>query len=167
MREAVFQILYSLDNSETNVSDAVALISKELAITKKYALQALEKVIQIRGKLDILDKNITAVSFSYSFDRITSVEKSILRLGAYELLFEPETPYQVVISEGMRLTKKFSTAQSASFVNAILDAIHKKNAGLTVDPGLIEKSIEELEASEAIAEEASKVLKFEDKNVEE
>ncbi len=165
MREAVFQLLYSLDCGDSNLEDALALISKELAISKKYVVQALEKVIQIRSKQAILDEEIAGISHTYSFDRIMTVEKNVLRLGAYEILFDEEVPPKVAITEAIRLAKKFSTPEASIFVNAVLDAIYKKKEGVQVDGQLLEKSLSALNESEEIAQEAAKTAKVENESL--
>jgi N utilization substance protein B len=53
------------------------------------------------------------------------VDRNILRLGAYELLHETETPPKVVINEAVDLAKRFGAADSGKFVNGVLDSIHK------------------------------------------
>lgn len=155
MREVVFQLLFSLDVDAENVPAVVAFVGKELAVSKKYVLQALEKVNAILEKREMLDQNISGISESYLLERIQKVELNILRLGAYEILFDKEIPPKVAIAEGMRLAKKFSTPESASYINAVLDSIYKKSEGITIDTNRIDQSIKALEEIEAIAEEAS------------
>jgi N utilization substance protein B len=73
-----------------------------------------------------VDEAITAAARNWRFDRIASVDKNILRLGAYELMLEPETPAAVVIDEAVEMAKRFGEADSPAFVNGVLDAIRKK-----------------------------------------
>jgi N utilization substance protein B len=54
------------------------------------------------------------------------VDKSILRLGAYELFHEPATPAAVVIDEAVEMAKRFGEADSPAFVNGVLDAIRRQ-----------------------------------------
>jgi N utilization substance protein B len=72
----------------------------------------------------VIDEKITSLSPDYSFARISRVEKTILRLGVYEILFDDLIPPLVAISEAIRLTRKFGTPESARFVNAILDRVY-------------------------------------------
>jgi N utilization substance protein B len=73
-----------------------------------------------------VDEAITAAARNWRFDRIASVDKNILRLGAYELMLEPETPAAVVINEAVEMAKRFGEADSPGFVNGVLDAIRRK-----------------------------------------
>ncbi len=70
-----------------------------------------------------IDAMISARAEHWRLDRLGRVEKSVLRLGAYELTYEPETPPAVVIDEAMELCKRFSGPEAGPFVNGILDAI--------------------------------------------
>lgn len=125
-REIVFQLLYSSDFVQSDGELMLDLIMNELEVSKKNVRTAQERVEKIREKLPEIDALIASVATSYDFDRIQSVIRNILRLGVYELQFDPEIPPKVAIAEAMRLSKKFSTPESASFVNAILDKLQKK-----------------------------------------
>ncbi len=72
------------------------------------------------------DELITASTIKWQISRLSSVDKSILRLAVYQLKFCPDIPPKVVINEAIELAKKFSTAQSPAFVNGVLDAVLKK-----------------------------------------
>lgn len=155
MREVVFQLLFSLSIDAESPSAAVALIGKELAVSKKYVLQALTKVNAIRENMGVIDEQIRSVSESYTIERIQKVELNILRLGLYEIFFDNEIPPKVAISEAIRLAKKFSTPESASYINAVLDALYKKEEGKDVDLSRIQESAKTLEEMEELAKEAS------------
>jgi transcription antitermination factor NusB len=72
------------------------------------------------------DEMITASTIKWQVSRLSSVDKSILRLAVYQLKFCTDIPPKVVINEAIELAKKFSTAQSPAFVNGVLDAVLKK-----------------------------------------
>ncbi|MBA3814946.1 MAG: transcription antitermination factor NusB [Parachlamydiaceae bacterium] len=154
-REAVFQLLYSYDVGRGDEDDMVDLIMHELAITKKVTKEALSRVEKILKKLSEIDAMIGKTSQSYTFERIQSVERNVLRLGLYELLFDDEIPPKVALAEAMRMTRKFGTKESASFVNAILDALYKQSLGEPVDIKQVSLSAAELSKSEQIALEAA------------
>lgn len=155
-REIVFLLLYSYDTGKSSDDDMVKVIMAELAVTKKSVLTALERVHLIKAKLNEIDDLITSVSQTYSFDRIQSVERNVLRLGVYELLFDNEIPPKVAISEAIRLGKKFATPESSNFINALLDAIYKKNLGENIDLNNLAASVETLKESEKLSEEVAK-----------
>jgi transcription antitermination factor NusB len=72
------------------------------------------------------DELITAASIKWQLSRLSQVDKSILRLAVYQLTFCPDIPPKVSINEAIELAKKFSTEQSAGFVNGVLDAVLRR-----------------------------------------
>ncbi len=80
-----------------------------------------------------LDEKITAAAENWSVGRMAATDRNLLRLGAYELHFT-DTPVKVVIDESVELAKRFGGAQSAQFVNGILDKMMKqqKNPNLEI-----------------------------------
>lgn len=73
-----------------------------------------------------LDRQIDAVSDHWRINRMPVVDRAILRLGLYELLYERDTPPAVVVAEAVRLAKVFGTEKSGSFVNGILATLVTK-----------------------------------------
>lgn len=126
-REAVVQILYSQDFVGEE-AEIIPFMMQELKTTRRAMLEAQTKVNEIIARLPELDALITDSSTDYTFERISRVEKTILRLGLFELLFDSSIPPKVAIAEAIRLCRKFGTPESAQFVNAILDGVYKKNA---------------------------------------
>src|SRR5437762_3191551 len=86
-REIVFQILFSSGFPGFETGETALMLMHELKVTKKAVLEAETKVKQIEEKLPEIDEKITAFSSNYSFERISRVEKTILRLGLFEILF--------------------------------------------------------------------------------
>lgn len=93
------------------------------AETKEYAQDLVKG---ITGKKTDIDSRIQAASQHWKIDRMASVDRNILRLAVFELEFatHPLKP-AIVINEAIELAKKFGTAESASFVNGLLDQIRK------------------------------------------
>ena len=125
-REAVFQILFSTEFA-SEPEEIVPFMMQELQATRKAMIEARERVDQILAKLPEIDEVITSASTEYSFERISNAEKTVLRLGLFELFSDPSIPPRVLIAEAIRLCRKFGTPESAQFVNAILDGCYKKN----------------------------------------
>lgn len=61
----------------------------------------------------------------WSLDRVSSIDRNILRLGVFEILFKEDTPDKVAVNEAIELAKVFSTDQSAKFINGVLDKVLK------------------------------------------
>lgn len=126
-REAVLQILFSQDFI-TASDEIVPLMMEELKTTRRAMLDAQARAYQVASKLEEIDAHITSGSTEYTFERISRVEKTILRLAFFELFFDETIPPKVAIAEAVRLCRKFGTPESSQFVNAILDGVYKKNA---------------------------------------
>jgi N utilization substance protein B len=124
-REMVFQMLYCADFSQGSEEDIVSMIMHELKVTKKYALEAKGRVKLILENINKIDDCIRSASMEYQFERISRVEKNVLRLGVFELLHDDRIPPKGAIAEAVRLCCKFGTPESAHFVNAILDVIFR------------------------------------------
>ncbi|HEX2580169.1 MAG TPA: transcription antitermination factor NusB [Rhabdochlamydiaceae bacterium] len=127
MREIVFHLLYSVDFSAAEQEESFPLLMKHHLVTKKSLYAAKAQAEEVQVKLKKLDQMISSTATEYEFDRIPRVERNLLRLGAYEIYFST-TPPKVAIDEAVRLAKKFSSAESGSFVNAVLDALYKKKS---------------------------------------
>lgn len=73
-----------------------------------------------------IDQQISDLSPAWALDRQAAVDRNILRLGAYEIIYAPDTPRNESINDAVRLAKKYSTAESGRFVNGVLGALAKK-----------------------------------------
>jgi len=123
-REIVFQMIFSQDLGGGVEPKVVSSMLDQLMVTKKTLRQVCDKVSEIVSKIDAIDDLISKFSKDYDFKRISRVERNILRLGVFELLFDDEIPPKVAISEAIRLSRKFGTPEGGAFVNAILDGIY-------------------------------------------
>jgi transcription antitermination factor NusB len=92
------------------------------AMAERLARGAQEYV----GRLDGL---IAEAATNWRIDRIAAVDRNLLRVAAYELDMERETPSSVVIDEAVEIAKRFGEADSPSFVNGVLDAIRRMVRG--------------------------------------
>ncbi len=85
----------------------------------------------IRGALQHLaeiDATLQEVAAKWSLQRMAHIDRNIMRLAVYELLFRKDIPTAVTINEALDIAHKFSTAESAAFINGILDKIAKAYA---------------------------------------
>ncbi len=73
-----------------------------------------------------IDSDITSVMTNWELGRLAAIERNVLRLGAYELKCEDETPSAVIIDEAIEISKRYGEADSSSFVNGILDALKRR-----------------------------------------
>lgn len=73
-----------------------------------------------------IDADITSVMTNWELGRLAAIERNVLRLGAYELKCEDQTPSAVIIDEAIEISKRYGEADSSSFVNGILDALRRR-----------------------------------------
>lgn len=121
-RQVVLQVLYQDDlNPKHNPAHADALIRRRLRLPEMidFARELVAGVRRNRGELDGL---IARAAVNWSLDRMPPTDRNVLRLGAYEIL-HADTPDRVAVDEAIELAKRFGTAESASFVNGILDRL--------------------------------------------
>ena len=124
-REMVFQMLFSCDAGlACSEEDLVSMMMHELKVTRKSALEASRRVAAILDQREEIDQKIRSVSVEYQFERISMVEKNVLRLGVFELFFDQIQP-KIAIAEAIRLCRKFGSPEGSQFVNAILDCLYK------------------------------------------
>jgi N utilization substance protein B len=84
----------------------------------------------VKGTLDNqqkIDDMITAQADNWRLERMPAVDRNVLRLAIYEMLFETDTPKLVVVDEAIELAKKFGSEQSSRFVNGLLDGLLKQH----------------------------------------
>ncbi len=125
-RAYALQLLYARDGDPaTDVTGAAVSWSDtfDLEIEPQAQLFARELVAAASERTTEVDELITSASKNWRIDRMSRVDRNILRLGACELLAFRDVPVKVVINEAVELAKRFGTAESSAFVNGVLDRI--------------------------------------------
>jgi transcription antitermination protein NusB len=130
-RSIVLQTLFEwdLNNVERNEIDAVLGRNIDEFAPNKADTPYMEKLLDgIIGKQSELDLIITKAAPEWPIDRISPVDRNILRLGLFELLFadRKEVPAKVAINEAIELAKQFGGDNSSRFVNGVLGAVYKE-----------------------------------------
>lgn len=136
-REIVFQFLYSREFEQSDEEEMIPLVMHHQLIPKTVAKQAAAEAGKIWSQREMLDKVLAKKVVDYEFSRITRVELAALRLGAYELLIG-DLPPKVAITEALRIARKYATAEGASFINGVLDAIYKEERAPDLTPSAAE-----------------------------
>jgi N utilization substance protein B len=96
---------------------------EDLAAVREQTDRFIDRVL---SQLETIDARIEAIVENFSPERIDPVDRAILRLAAWEILFDPEIPAPVAINEAVEIAKRFGTVESARFVNGILDHMAKE-----------------------------------------
>ncbi len=124
-RELALQCLYQLDlrGAEAEESARQLLATAEGPV-RDYARTLVEGV---RTRQEELTGILSALIEHWSWDRVAAVDRAILKIGAYEILHVPEVPPKAALDEAIELAKRYSTRESGSFVNGVLDKIYRKH----------------------------------------
>ncbi len=139
-REAALGFLYQAD-----LSLEASILNPEKHASHFFGSEPMAELYNrlcygVQQDRDSLDEKIQSCSEHWKIARMERVDRVILRIAAWELLNEPETPSKVVIDEAVELAKKFSTTESASFVNGVLDQFARRFA--PKEASEVEKSFE-------------------------
>ena len=127
-RRSAVQALYQWQVTKLDLGEIERQFVEEHGLGKAEVEFFSELLHGVPKKLDIIDEALTEFVDRAIAD-IDPVERAILRIGVYELLFRPDVPYRVVLNECITLAKSFGAAQSHRYVNGILDKIaHRKRA---------------------------------------
>jgi N utilization substance protein B len=123
-REVALQVLYQVEqNPGTPLEEIRRFIRRRLLDDHKVCEFTEGLIDGVRQHQAHIDATISHVAENWRLDRMAAIDRNILRLGAYEMLFRPEIPAKVAINEALELAKRYSTAQSSRFVNGILDRV--------------------------------------------
>ena len=116
-RERALGLCYEL---ETRGSTAAALLSDLGVAPDAYAVTLVEGVAEHQEEIDAL---LRKLSEHWALERMPAIDRALLRIGSYELGWEPDLPTAVVIDEAVDLAHQYSTKDSGRFVNALLSRI--------------------------------------------
>lgn len=120
-RKAALDLLYEADiRGRVAVDLLSSRMSGEEVYIREYTAELLEGVASARKKIDEL---ITLHAQGWDMDRMPAVDRNILRIAIYELLWSSEIPDKVAISEALELAKTLSTDDSVSYINGVLATI--------------------------------------------
>jgi transcription antitermination protein NusB len=122
-REAAVQMLYQMDVTGIDAAHAIDLFWKNLGTAGDDHVFANELVRGFGEVQEDIDARIRAVSKHWRLERMSRVDRNIIRLGAYELLHRAEIPRRVTLNEAVELAKRFGNEESPAFVNGVLDRI--------------------------------------------
>ena len=123
-RELAIKVLFHLEFSSDDPATGFDLICNNFGTPEDVKPFSEELVLGVCGHLKELDSLIVKASKNWRLERIAKVDRSILRLAVYELLYRDDIPPKVSINEAVDLGKKFGAEESSAFINGILDEIY-------------------------------------------
>ena len=123
-REAALQMLFQLEGSGVSGAQAIELFWRTYEDADPEGKQYADTVVRgVADNLDAIDKKIAAASQNWRLERMSRVDRNLLRLGTWELMFRTDVPRAVILDEAVELAKSFGTDESSGFVNGVLDRI--------------------------------------------
>lgn len=125
-RRLAMQALYQVEMTDASPEDALESVASDEEFIEETIRFAKDLVAGTLSNIKAIDPEIASFSKDWPMDRMSRVDKSILRLAAYEILFEKVTPGAVIADEAVELAKKYGGADSAKFINGILGSLIKK-----------------------------------------
>jgi transcription antitermination protein NusB len=122
-REWALQFLYQVEFSDPPDPAALEQFWSHFQDEGAPPAYLKELVTGVRSHLEELDALIVRYSEHWRLERMTVVDRNLLRLAIYELLYQPDIPPKVVINEAVEMAKRYGSEASGAFVNGILDQV--------------------------------------------
>lgn len=124
-RELALKVLFQIDLVNTNMEEALKYNFESNELSKEVKEFTIILVRGVISNLAEIDQEIKSYTNNWSLERITNIDRNILRVAIYEILYINNIPKSVSINEAVELAKKYSTKSSFSFVNGVLGKINK------------------------------------------
>lgn len=126
-RERALQALYQVDMAPgSRIGEALdaAWAAAEVANTEAEAVKFARELAEgVQSHREEIDQLIEKHSHNWRLDRMSRIDRNVLRLGVFELKYRPDIPKKVSINEAVELGKNFGTEESSAFVNGLLDRV--------------------------------------------
>ncbi|OIN97255.1 transcription antitermination factor NusB [Candidatus Desantisbacteria bacterium CG1_02_38_46] len=125
-RELALQVLFQIDVGEIVLEDTIKnfwKIEKVLPEIRDFTLRLSRGVME---NITQINEVITKYTKNWTINRINNIDRNILRIAIYELLYCPDIPYKVAINEAIEIAKKYGTLESGKFINGVLDKVAKE-----------------------------------------
>lgn len=131
-REFALQILYQIDitgDTAETALDNFWLVHKEEGVDEELKAFASNLVKGVILHLEEIDSKISQYAKNWQLERMAVVDRNIMRMGCFELIYCDDIPSKVSINEAVEIAKRFSGLESGKFVNAILDKVKSERDG--------------------------------------
>ena len=125
-REYALQMLYAMDVTDYLPDEVFAGFNAIQDLNRDAFYYARRLVDGVHGHLEEIDGALAKYAEHWKIHRMAAVDRNLLRLGLYELMFVREVPFPIVINEALEIVKEFSDQEGTQFLNGILDAARKE-----------------------------------------
>ena len=139
-RELAIQALFYIDMSQNDSKEAVKLFCENFVTSKRNLSFFFRLINGVSKAIPEIDSIVERFSSNWKISRMSIVDRNIMRVAVYEMLFCDDIPSKVSINEAIDIGKKFGTEESGAFINGILDSIRialeeeKKGVGAGLKP---------------------------------
>ena len=123
------QVVFEMDHHEADAETAVRYHFEEAPGSEDQVRFALALVRGTLENREAIDREITASSTNWRLDQMAGVERAVLRVALYEMLFTPEVPVKAAINESIELAKTFGGDEAGRFVNGVLGKVASHLSG--------------------------------------
>ena len=126
-RELALQCLYQIEQSGNRDVD-IQHMRLHFEVSKKAVDYGQKLINGIKTHFAEIDGLISQHAVNWRLDRMSVIDRNLLRIAVFELVFSDDVPASVAINEAIEIAKRFSTPDSGSFLNGILDSIRKSSS---------------------------------------
>lgn len=127
-REVVLQALYQDELLQPGDRFSFERFCRHFQVNKKAIPYARTLLGGIREKVGDIDQRIANHAENWRLERMSLVDRNILRLAVFELIYQNDIPASVAINEAVEIAKRYSTDDSGPFINGILDAMAREQS---------------------------------------
>ncbi len=124
-REVALQMLFWRDHNPAADRSAVERFARERLRDPDLVAFCLDLYDGVTNQAVAIDARLTEAAENWRVARMAAVDRNVLRLGAFELMSRPDTPPAVAINEAIELARRYGAADSAAFVNGVLDRVRR------------------------------------------
>lgn len=125
-RELALSILYQKEITKRDIKASVKQFWEDTGDVHKDVQSFAERLVfGVDKECDAIDGKLSDYATNWQLKRMAVIDRNVLRIGVFELLYAPDIPPKVTINEAVDLAKKYGDPESGKFVNGILDKIHK------------------------------------------
>jgi N utilization substance protein B len=132
-REIALQVLYQIDVSKIDAAEAIQLFRDNFGMSEEAVEFSTQLIRCTLDHLDEIDGLIKSCSEHWSLERMSKVDRNILRTAVCEFLYFDDIPPKVTLNEAIDIGKNYGSDNSGSFINGILDAMYSKLWGKDED----------------------------------
>ena len=126
-RELALRVLFELEGTAKDADEALRYQASDIGAAADVAAFARTLIVGCLDHADAIDSVITGASDNWALTDLGKVERAILRMGTYELVWGQDAPLAVVIDEAVELAKAYAGEEAASFVNGVLGRVARQH----------------------------------------